>query len=345
MITFHPSVLLTVCALDCATYLHDAFLSLKRTPPETMSASTTATTSTLHLPPELFLLFKTAIPVSDLRTHVCFYSAHPRLAALYDGEACPDNLWREACWLSGIGTLDEDDLSDPHCWRTIAKEVVERDGFCTHPQCGEALLEYNRQRMSHRADVTNLAAFPFVRRHAGVGEKSPHIKTTMHRVLSHIDFCDNPDGNRAQDGTMLRAADEDRAYTGSVLLRDHPLIMRSYATDVVGRALCVRAVGGHLVRAGKLTRKPGVTVLDVAAAIHYDLDTPLTSDAMIHFLMQTFDSLPPDWPGDVSLERLHTLRGLLDSSYLGHYQRQNPAFGDDKEVLYFGVELQSVYRD
>lgn len=99
----------------------------------------------LPLPLELFLAFKDSIPFADLRTHVCFYKAHPHIAALYDGGEHADRFWQRACWYNGIGALQTDDVYDPQCWRNIAIEVVERDGFCTHPHCGEALIKYNRE--------------------------------------------------------------------------------------------------------------------------------------------------------------------------------------------------------
>lgn len=99
----------------------------------------------LPLPLELFLAFKNCIHFSDLRTHVCFYKAHPHIAALYDGGEHADKFWQRACWYSGIGTLHKDDVHDLRYWRSIAIEVVECDGFCAHPHCGEALLEYNRE--------------------------------------------------------------------------------------------------------------------------------------------------------------------------------------------------------
>lgn len=99
----------------------------------------------LPLPLELFLAFKDTIPFADLRTHVCFYKAHPHIAALYDGGEHADRFWQRACWYSGISALQTDDMYDSQCWRNIAIEVVERDGFCTHPHCGEALIKYNRE--------------------------------------------------------------------------------------------------------------------------------------------------------------------------------------------------------
>ena len=97
------------------------------------------------LPPELWVYLKSCIPPWDLRTHVCFYQTHPFFAALYDSEADADAFWRRACWLCGIGWIAELDRKSDTCWRDIAVECIERDGFCTLPGCGERLLRYNRE--------------------------------------------------------------------------------------------------------------------------------------------------------------------------------------------------------
>ncbi|KAI0675614.1 hypothetical protein C8Q78DRAFT_1005557 [Trametes maxima] len=102
--------------------------------------------ASLPLPPEIFLAFRDSIPLSDIFTHISFYKAHPRIASMYDAEEHADRFWRRVCWYCGIGALDGDDLDNSHCWRGIALEVVEQDSACEHPQCGRALLEYNRRR-------------------------------------------------------------------------------------------------------------------------------------------------------------------------------------------------------
>ena len=102
--------------------------------------------SFLDLPAELGLMIKNAIPASDLRTHVCFYLSSPHCAILYDSDPDPDDFWMRACWSCGIGALDVEFIMQ-RSWRDIAFECIQADGFCTHPQCGESLLEYNRQSL------------------------------------------------------------------------------------------------------------------------------------------------------------------------------------------------------
>ena len=91
-----------------------------------------------RLPPELLFLIKSYIPHSDLRTHVCFHSTCRTFASLYGDSSDQAAFWRRACALAGIGWLRSDSS-----WRDIAFETIERDGFCAHPQCGGALLDWN----------------------------------------------------------------------------------------------------------------------------------------------------------------------------------------------------------
>ena len=101
-------------------------------------------------PAEIFLAIKSFIPVSDLRTHVCYYQASPRIAALYDSDSDPDSFWHQACWYCGIGCSQQldGDPAAPGFWRDLAIRLIERDGFCEHPHCGEALLAYNSECFS-----------------------------------------------------------------------------------------------------------------------------------------------------------------------------------------------------
>ena len=96
------------------------------------------------IPLEIFLIVRGFISSSDLRTHVCFYQCSPQIAAFYDSEKDADSFWELACWNCGIGVTSVDTQVNI-CWRDIAIDCIERDGFCTIPGCGEELLEANRE--------------------------------------------------------------------------------------------------------------------------------------------------------------------------------------------------------
>lgn len=91
-----------------------------------------------RLPIELLLVIKEYIPLSDLRTHVCFYHTCRAIASFYGDASQQNAFWRRSCALSGIGWLKGDSS-----WKEIAFETIARDGFCSHPHCGGTLLNWN----------------------------------------------------------------------------------------------------------------------------------------------------------------------------------------------------------
>ncbi|KAI0358201.1 hypothetical protein OH77DRAFT_1397649 [Trametes cingulata] len=303
----------------------------------------------LPLPVEIFLTFRECIPLSDIRTHVCFYKTHPRIAALYDAEEKSDEFWRHLCWHSGITALYGDDLKDPGCWRRIAMEVVEKDGFCKHPQCGEGLLEYNRQRMVLAEKHVRSPLIYAFKQHgtapATKGDDSSCLeRLTMHRALSHLMFspCSSGPTSGPYEGVgeeaLLRpAAHEEGTYDGSIVLMDHPLIQRSFATDVPVGQLCLTRLVGPFGEDG-VGRPSGISVLDVVELIHCGLDRDLGSSAMLLFLMTMFDSLDEDWPATIPSEQLRTIRGLLRVCHLAEYKYEGTLVRGT--VPHFSVRLE-----
>ncbi|OSD05382.1 hypothetical protein PYCCODRAFT_1362259 [Trametes coccinea BRFM310] len=232
-----------------------------------------------QLPPEIFLNVKTLIPLSDVRTHVCFYKSHPTIAALYDCEVKADLFWRRVCWYSGICALRKDDPDNPHFWRDIAIEVIDADGFCTHPQCGESLLAYNRRRMERASEfVEPLKAYSEWKDEEDEWDASdsggnPHIY--MHRVMTHIGFRPLPSDmyyGVCEDAQLRRLTEAEVQYKGSVLLKDHPLILRSFATSVPSARLQLDQIASRELKHGEIRRWSGVTVFDVVKAIYLELD-------------------------------------------------------------------------
>ncbi|KAI9062753.1 hypothetical protein FKP32DRAFT_1593422 [Trametes sanguinea] len=268
------------------------------------------------LPPEILLNVKALIPLSDVRTHVCFYKAHPSIAALYDSDIKPDVLWRRICWFSGIGELPHDDYANPHCWRDIALEVIKKDGFCTHPQCGEALLLYNRRRMERAsAYVDPLTAFDDWRdddesdaSDSSTRPGNPHIY--MHRVLTRIGFRPSPSDmyyDICEDAQLLRLTEAEEQYKGSVLLRDHPLIMRSFATSVPSATLHLgEIIAGRDLKHGEIWQESGVTVFDVVEAIYLDLDEEFDDNDKINLV-----DMDLGWDDDAVFGSSVTLRDVL----------------------------------
>ena len=89
------------------------------------------------LPPELLRIVKEHIPVSDLRTHVCYYNTCRAVASFYGTEEQQEAFWRKSCSLCGICLVKDTS------WKDVAFDCISKDGFCSHPDCGGALLDWN----------------------------------------------------------------------------------------------------------------------------------------------------------------------------------------------------------
>ncbi|CDO68820.1 hypothetical protein BN946_scf184805.g29 [Trametes cinnabarina] len=287
-----------------------------------------------HFPLEIFLNIKNCIALSDIRTHVCFYRTHPDIAALYDREEHPDRLWKRICWYSGIGALGKDDLDDPHCWRDIAIEVIEQDGFCKHPQCGSSLLAYSSRRMAGATKfVKPLTAYSGWRDEDplwdmnedvdsdGLFKRSPSL--VMHRVMTRIGFrphsSDMYYGLR-EDAQLRSHTEAEENYKGSVFLKAHPLLLRSFATNVPTARLRLSDVGPSVrtLKHAKIRRSSGVTVFDVIKAIYLELDKKLDlydKDSLITHGLGLGGFLPQSWDDDTVYDEVDTLRDVLAVCY------------------------------
>ncbi|KAI0731014.1 hypothetical protein C8Q76DRAFT_793116 [Earliella scabrosa] len=268
-------------------------------------------------PAEIFLAIKSFIPVSDLRTHVCYYQASPRIAALYDSDSDPDSFWHQACWYCGIGCSQQldGDPAAPGFWRDLAIRLIERDGFCEHPHCGEALLAYNRKRVEQALKTTK----PLSVKQYWTGEDmSPEIVGSMHHVLRLLEFSDE-DGPPTSLSVLAQARiraegiddidAEDQGQTAMFV--DHPLLSRSFATEIVTNEIEL-GLGDGMIRSRVLVcNRYGVTVLDVIAAVHDVLDDgPLLFDDLWDFV-KNHKAHFPDWLWMRTVfEHFNTLRAV-----------------------------------
>ncbi|KAI0332707.1 hypothetical protein GY45DRAFT_1320615 [Cubamyces sp. BRFM 1775] len=174
------------------------------------------------IPLEIFLIVRGFIDSSDLRTHVCFYQCSTQIAALYDTEKDADSFWELACWSCGIGVTGNDARANV-CWRDIAIDCIEHDGFCTIPGCGEELLEANRERMTRVMEEVELD--PLEVYFDGIPQG---VTLLMHPVLERISF--KPERNNGATilydarlrvaGMDIRHEDEDARCTVGVHLRE-----------------------------------------------------------------------------------------------------------------------------
>ncbi|KAI0766147.1 hypothetical protein BD413DRAFT_571768 [Trametes elegans] len=97
----------------------------------------------------------------------------------------------------------------------------------------------------------------------------PHLR--MHRVLSRVSFRPEPSEGYygvSEDAQLCPRTDSERALKESGLLRDHPLLERSFATSVPVNRRRLDQVAGRELRCDLAKRSTGVTVLDFANTVH-----------------------------------------------------------------------------
>ncbi|TBU34014.1 hypothetical protein BD311DRAFT_773905 [Dichomitus squalens] len=272
------------------------------------------------LPLEIILMIKTYLDPWDLRTVVCLYLADPRCAVLHDWETDPEAFWKTICWKNGLGRLPLDGGSEDGVWQDIALQCIERDGFCKHPHCGDAMLEYNRERMRESADC--IEAFSAV--HV-TEDYDADVSFAPNPVLFYIDFrksdeCRDGKGQPIEDDAYLRwdnssgsekpnAGDaRNRAYLG-----DHPITARSFATATpVSNILLLNMIGWRRPKNETLKLQRPVTVYDLLGLLHEDLDYDLTVRDVFNHVgghLECFRRM--GWGVDDTFENLKTTREVL----------------------------------
>ncbi|KAI1792119.1 hypothetical protein LXA43DRAFT_888162 [Ganoderma leucocontextum] len=274
------------------------------------------------LPPELHLLIKDWISPSDLRTHVCFYLSAPQCASLYDSRPNPDNFWKLLCWNNGLGQLP-DETETETTWRDIATRVIHADGFCTHPQCGEALLEYNRASMREAAKH---GVQPFSPLHIR-GSYDGDARTDLHRVVAHISFRPHTelrawgvpsfpverDAHLRSPGDVLVEWEGTDAANEREYLWRHPLAARSFATFAPTDSLFLFAVAGIDFQHDRISSARALTVLEVLDLIQKDLNLERTVYAVSSRYVSAHEGCISrhGWSMFEIMLRLRTLRGIL----------------------------------
>ncbi|KAI0794408.1 hypothetical protein C8Q74DRAFT_1365874 [Fomes fomentarius] len=319
-------------------------------------------TSFLSLPPELMLDIKERLLDCDLRTHVCLYLSHPTVAAtLYDSTDNPDRFWALACWKCGIGSLPNERQVQ---WKEIAIDCITQDGFCKHPQCGEALLEHNREssRFGHLAQLHSYGyARPGACMREAATEVRPHeplqihdyenqASLESHRIFAHMEFRRYGDRFRPhkvlQDAHLAYASDSvvpqpavvnemwgtytvepPDEYPG-LYLSDHPLVTRTFATSPPVSSMLLLDLCGHALRERVLRVGRALTVLDVLQAMHPDLDHVLNMDEVREYVNYHADCFPKDWDYKTAFRTLRTIRSCLNTCPLEKLEHQeNTEFG------------------
>ncbi|KAI0332709.1 hypothetical protein GY45DRAFT_438469 [Cubamyces sp. BRFM 1775] len=287
----------------------------------------------LNFPAELLLVIKELLDPSDLRTHACYYLSSPRVAALYGSAGDPDAFWRLACWNCGIGAgltplehdfdgNPSDDLSDPS-WEDIALDSITRDGFCTYPECGERLLEYNRRSMRSVADEIT----PFRPHHPS--DHDHRIAISGHQLFGRMVFkwkrpslngYGSPierDAHLRMSGAPLRWSDyadfesQPDDYPG-LYLGEHPLAARSFATfPPVSNMLLVYLASNWEEERISLRLVRPIIVLDIIKMVHKGLDKRLdVVDAYEHMSLHE-ECIPETWSHADAFRVARNMRSLV----------------------------------
>ncbi|KAL6300624.1 hypothetical protein BKA93DRAFT_828929 [Sparassis latifolia] len=271
-------------------------------------------------PTELFLMVKEYIPHSDVRTHACFYSTHPRIAAIYDANAEDQDLfWRHALWLSGIGLLDGEDPEKVQ-WKKLALGIVDRDGFCTNPRCGGALLEQNAEDMRKCMEHAERPFAPFAAYPADAPVALPLLTNAF--LAIDAEFVGTKPSELVRIPTGQSTSAGKPIYTP---LRAHPIASRSFATFPPIQQMWFNPYVGQ--KLGPASRRYGVTVRDVLETINEGLDEPLQVPAVAFCIGDVMRSLAdwdpetpvPRWNIFEAMARLATLRKVL--RYFSRFDR------------------------
>ncbi|RDX54091.1 hypothetical protein OH76DRAFT_1552872 [Lentinus brumalis] len=158
-------------------------------------------------------------------------------------------------------------------------ECIQKDGFCKHSQCGEALLSYNGESMREVGkDIGEL--YEPVR----ITEDYEGGSVFAHRAFGGIRFRPGDEVGafrhyELSDDAYLRTdktsldVEAERTY-----IKDHPLLARSFATFVPTSSIFLIDILGFLGfgLAHKLETWRPITVYDVLGMIHDVLDKDIT---------------------------------------------------------------------
>ncbi|KAI0075381.1 hypothetical protein K474DRAFT_1709091 [Panus rudis PR-1116 ss-1] len=215
------------------------------------------------LPPELLYTIKEEIPLTDLRTHVCLYKSSPILAALYGDDIAQEKYWERACMSVGLGVPDAPAYAAN--WKEIAFTCIEEDGWCSHPQCGVARLEWNATEIEAMglSDFTITGLQKFMKDVHGQDEPEDglYISPLFEHMAFHASMKETMEEDVLLDYRNGLVNEEEPAN----LLHRHPIAARSFAVFPVLNLLSI-AHPVFILPAG-ISNPMGVTVFDVMEGI------------------------------------------------------------------------------
>ncbi|KAH8107833.1 hypothetical protein BXZ70DRAFT_1003264 [Cristinia sonorae] len=288
---------------------------------------------------ELVHMIKEAIPASDLRTHVCFYKAFPLVTPfIYGTQQRQAAFWESACLLSGLGLVEGETDPGEVDWKRVGFECVEKDGFCEHPGCGGALLDFNAEqtaKLGWSSDVS-WKTLEIVRSNMGdEGEETASEEelsciqdVECCRLFKYLRFERNSWGGAwynaiaghavKDDAWLFYPARSKQTPRQQRLTRDHSLATRSFASFPVFSFIQVVFLPAPV----SVANKWGVTVWDVQLEMKRGLDEDMTKKLTVFDLTDSLDitraeeverAFPPGTSLSAMLKSLRTRRGIQET--------------------------------
>ncbi|CAL1708171.1 unnamed protein product [Somion occarium] len=261
--------------------------------------------------------------ISDLRTHICFYKASSRFAALYGDEDQEEAFWESSCILSGLGYIEDEDLNATP-WKEVAFDCIEKDGFCAHPQCGGARLEWNARQIAATMDLPGKPSSPDVQKRILGLEPNHRPNLTSNPVIKGLTFTHKPRGDLDDDDAFKNEAYLDHSQEEGVDSKvhhppelewhRHPIARRSFAVFPLVTRLCITNYPDFESTTCSIVSHCGLTMDDIVRDMHNSMDR-LMSLTEIQSLLGTVSDLNEVFPDAVRflsvLDRLNTMRGIL----------------------------------
>lgn len=248
------------------------------------------------LPIELLMLVRDFIPEIQLRTHVCFAQVcGPAAKTLYT-----EDYWETMSVKFALGLFPEEDVSTI-CWKDFVYDIILKDGFCDHPNCGMQRLTQNCGYPAHSLRDTSGRSFTI---HADREMNKVYMKDysrsgltqilegssesscrglVANSIFANLEFSPSTHTDIMDDGYICSRGPWRQSHRRS-LLSGHPIASRSYATFAPISKLQPITLNIPLVQ-----NPNGVTVWDVYAAVQARY--VLIEDAVMH----AADACLEDW--------------------------------------------------
>ncbi|KAI0785585.1 hypothetical protein C8Q75DRAFT_735448 [Abortiporus biennis] len=298
----------------------------------------------LTLPNELLSMIKGNFPDYDLRTHIFFYNASPRFAALYGTEQDAESFFEKTYILCGLGLLPNEH-PESTSFIQLATRIMLTDGCCDHPECGVARLERNMILMTRKKHMvgfkqpywSNLRIYG-----RDLGTMSPEIDEydgddlKINPLFKYVKFGEDPlwvtRSSILEEDTYLRYPAPHESGQKSLIHEDHPIAARSFATFPPVRRVYTIFPMENPASPGGAENDHGVTVWDILNDVHQVLDIEMEVNSLVTLLdrVKYNEVFRPGCDLREMMDSFGTFRGFLNYFRWDGFQyeeySENPAF-------------------